>query len=83
MQRVGPPAQLPGAEVLLPALFIEIGKDKEQQQGDNARYDDHTGGDVIHGSVLTHAFLGEAPSSWGFHAHVFTRHSRKTIGFPY
>jgi hypothetical protein len=39
---------LPGAKIGLPALLIEVGEQRAQQQSDNAGNDYDTGGDVIH-----------------------------------
>ena len=77
MQSVCSPAQLPSAKILLPALLVQVGKNKEQQQGDNARYDDHTGGDVIHVLALTPRFPGGSAEFLGIQGHVFTRHSHR------
>src|ERR1700746_2468877 len=54
---VGGPSQLPGAEIILPALLIKIGKDKEKQQGHKARNDDHTDADTIHDAQNTLVLL--------------------------
>ena len=44
VQRVGAPTELPGAEVGLAALLVEVSEDEEQQQGHNPREDDHIRG---------------------------------------
>ena len=45
---VGGPSQLPGAEIILPALLIKVRKDEEKQQGHKARNDNHADADAIH-----------------------------------
>ena len=42
------PGNLPGAEVCLATLLVEVGEQHVQQQGNNARNDDDTRGDTIH-----------------------------------
>lgn len=78
MQCVGSPTQLPRTEILLPTLFVEVREDEEQQEGNNARYDDHTGSDVIHGLALTPRFPGGSTELVGdFTKNVVTRHSHR------
>ena len=42
MQGIRSPCQLPGAEVWLAALLMDVGEDEEQQESDNSWYDHHT-----------------------------------------
>jgi hypothetical protein len=44
------PTQLPCAEVSLPALFVQVGKNQEKQQGHDARHDRDIRGKTIHGA---------------------------------
>ena len=44
MQWSSSPGQLPGAEIHLPALFVEVGEEQEEQQRDDARNDHHADG---------------------------------------
>ena len=45
MQSVGGPTQLPGAEILVPALLVKVGEQQEQQQRHERRQDDSVGGE--------------------------------------
>src|SRR5580700_2776430 len=48
MQRIGCPRQLPGAEIRLPALLIQVGEDQEQQHRDQSRNHHHADDDAVH-----------------------------------
>ena len=52
VKRVGSPGKLPGAEVVLPALFVEIRKDEEYKQGNNSRNQNHACCNVVHRGIL-------------------------------
>ena len=38
MERIGSPSQLPGAEVVLPGLLVEVSENQEEQQSNYSRY---------------------------------------------
>ncbi len=48
MERISSPAQLPGAEIRLPALLVQVREHEKQQQGYNARQDQSADDDGIH-----------------------------------
>ena len=48
MKRIGGPPHLPGAEIVLPALLVKVSEHQEEQQGHEARDDNHVDADTIH-----------------------------------
>ena len=48
VQRVRRPRKLPRTEILLPALLVEIGENKKQQEGNNPRDNDRRDFDTVH-----------------------------------
>src|SRR5579862_1762794 len=52
MRRIKGPRELPSAEILLPALLVKVSEQKKEQQGNNARHNDHADGNASHVSGL-------------------------------
>ena len=50
VERVSSPSQLPGAEVVLPGLLVEVSENQKEQQSDNGRYYKQTNRDAVHGA---------------------------------
>ena len=50
MERVSSPSQLPGAEVVLPGLLVEVSENQEEQQSNNGRHYKQTNRDAVHGA---------------------------------
>ena len=48
MQGIRSPRHLPGAEVRLAALFVEVSKNQEEQHRDDAWNDDDASGHTVH-----------------------------------
>src|SRR5215471_15893296 len=58
MQCVCGPGELPGAEIVLAALFVKIGEDQEDEQCDGPGDEDQTCGDSAHAASLWAACSG-------------------------
>ena len=50
VERVSSPAQLPGAEVVLPGLLVEVSENQKEQQGYHGRHYQQTNCDAVHGA---------------------------------
>src|SRR6266851_8598188 len=81
VQRVGGPSQLPGPEIRLPALLVQIGKYQEQQERDHSWQDHRADDNAIHELTDTNPSSLARQPMWGNASLWFHTFACKTILF--
>src|SRR5208337_2708167 len=77
VESVSRPTQLPGAKILMAALLVEVSEQKEEQQGDEPRDDDHADRDTVHSAGNTSAADYNRPTCKESEIPMFSHHSRQ------